>query len=77
MIIIRILEAARIIYLLAKNPSEGRKEKKIFDQDLGLFEALLESVPSVIVLSIISAFGGKQCEILSVTFEIKLFYFFV
>ena len=77
MIIIHILEAARIIYLLTKNPSEGKRKKKIFDQDLGLFEALLESVPSVIVLSIISVFGGKQCEILSVTFKIKLFIFFV
>merc|ERR1719510_2324590 len=46
-------EAARIIYLLVKKPSEGKEKKKIFDQDLGLFETCLESVPSAFIMTVI------------------------
>ena len=52
-IIFNISEAARIIHILVKNPSEGRKKKKIFDQDVGLFETCLESVPSAFIITII------------------------
>ena len=45
--------AARIIYLLFKNPSEGKKKKKIFDQGVGLLETCLESVPSAYIITII------------------------
>ena len=52
-IIFDISEAARIIYLLVKNPSEGKKKKKIFDQEVGLLETCLESVPSVFIITVI------------------------
>ena len=45
--------AARIIYLLVKNPFEGKKKKKIFDQDVGLLETCLESVPSTFIITVI------------------------
>jgi len=45
--------AARIIYLLVKNPSEGKKKKKNFDQDIGLLETCLESVPSAFIITVI------------------------
>ena len=59
MIIFIISEAARIIYLLVKNPSEGKKKKKIFDQEIGLLETCLESVPSAFIMSVIwGSIGG-------------------
>ena len=45
--------AARIINLLVKSPSEGKKKKKIFDQEVGLLETFLESVPSTLILTIV------------------------
>ena len=51
--ILYISVAARIIYLLVKNPSEGKKKKKIFDQDVGLLETCLESVPSTFIITVI------------------------
>merc|ERR1719219_3400124 len=51
-------EAARIIYLLVKKPSEGKEKKKIFDQDVGLFESCLEAVPSAFIMSAIFASVG-------------------
>ena len=52
-IIFNISVVARIIYLLVKKPSEGQKEKKIFDQEVGLMETCLESVPTVFIMIII------------------------
>jgi len=51
-------EAARIIYLLVKNPAEGKKKKKIFDQDIGLLETYLESVPSAFIITVIWTKAG-------------------
>ena len=45
--------AVSIIYFLVKNPSKGEKKKKIFDQDVGLLETCLESVPTVFIMTII------------------------
>ena len=61
-IIYNISEAARIIYILVKKPSEGKKKKKILDQDVGLLETFLESVPSSYVITFIflSAFYGED-----------------
>ena len=42
-----------IIYLLVRNPSEGRKKKKIFDQELGLLETCVESVLSGFIITVI------------------------
>ena len=71
--IFNISEAARIIYLLVKNPSEGKKKKKIFDQDVGLLETCLESVPSVFIITVIlvSRNDGENLRI----FAIKLILF--
>jgi len=46
-------EAARIIYHLVTKPSEGKKKKKIFDQDVGSLETCLESVPSTFIITAI------------------------
>ena len=59
-IIFIISEAARIIYLLVKNPSEGRKEKKIFYQEIGLLETCLESVPTAMIMSVIWASASES-----------------
>ena len=53
-----ISEAARIIYFLVKNPSEGKKKKKIFDQEIGLLETCLESVPSGFIITVIYVLSG-------------------
>ena len=59
--IFEISEAARIIYLLVRNPSEGKKKKKIFDQEVGLLETCLESVPSGFLITFIwVSEGGKK-----------------
>merc|ERR1719510_2347070 len=52
-------EAARIIYLLVKKPSEGKEKKKIFDQDVGLFESCLEAVPSAFIMTAIFTATGR------------------
>ena len=52
--------AARIINLLVKNPSEGKKKKKIFDQDVGLLETCLESVPSAFIITVIWLSAGDD-----------------
>ena len=57
-----ISEAARIIYLLVKNPSEGKKKKKIFDQEIGLLETCLESVPSVCIITVIWVSSGENLK---------------
>ena len=73
MIIFDISEAARIIYLLVKNPAEGKKKKKIFDQDVGLLETCLESVPSAFIITVI--FLSTLGENLNTIFTIKLILF--
>ena len=69
-----ISEAARIIYFLLKNPYEGKKKKKIFDQELGLLETCLESVPSTYIITVIwfSAFNGENLDTI---FPINLIVF--
>ena len=56
--------ATRNIYLLVKIPTEGKKEKNIFDQDVGLLETCLESVPSAFIMTvmIVSAFTVTASE---------------
>ena len=64
--------AARIIYLLVKKPSEGQKKKKIFDQEVGLLEACLESAPSVFIMTLILF---SACENIYTIFVIILILF--
>ena len=59
-IIFNISVVARIIYLLVKKPSDGQKEQKIFDQEVGLMETCLESVPTVFIMIIISSSTGEN-----------------
>ena len=59
-IIFNISEAARIIYLLVKCPPKGKKKKKIFDQDVGLLESFVESVPSVFIYTVIVFSAGQN-----------------
>jgi len=71
-------EAARIIYLLVKNPDEGKKKKKIFDQDVGLLETCLESVPSAFIITVIwvsagHLYGENMNTIFAYLVSIKLF----
>ena len=58
-IVFNISEAASIIYLLLKNPPEGKKKKKIFDQDVGLLETCFESVPSACIITVIWLKTGR------------------
>ena len=53
MIIFNISVAVTLIILLVKNPSKGEKKKEIFNQDVGLLETCLESVPTVFIMTII------------------------
>ena len=54
-IIYNISEAAKIIYHLWTDPAEGKKKKKEFDQEIGLHETFLESVPSAFIITVIMA----------------------
>ena len=45
---------------MLKNPSEGKKKKKIFDQDVGLLESFVESVPSVFIYTVIVFSAGQN-----------------
>ena len=35
------------------DPAEGKKKKKEFDQEIGLHETFLESVPSAFIMTVI------------------------
>ena len=58
-----IPEAAKLIYSIYKNPAKGKKEKKDYDQNIGLHEVFLESVPSTLIITFIwlksNIFGKK------------------
>ena len=60
---------------MVKNPSEGKKKNKIFEQDLGLLETCLESVPSALIITVIwvRATGENLNKIFSVEINIILF----
>ena len=49
---------------------KGKKEKKEFDQNIGLHEVFLESVPTTLIITVIfvrAFFGGKNILIIFVT----------
>ena len=50
---INISEAVKLIYSIYKDPVKGRKKKREFDQNVGLHEVLLESVPTAFVITVI------------------------
>ena len=45
--------AAKLISSLYKDPVKGKKEKKEFDQNIGLHEVFLESVPTALIITVI------------------------
>jgi len=53
-------KAFKIIHLLWTDEENGKKKKKEFDQDIGLHETFLESVPSVFIMTVIwiTTFSG-------------------
>ena len=57
---------------MVKNPSEGLKKKKIFDQDVGLLETCLESVPSTFIITIIAASTRENMN--TIILRIILYY---
>ena len=60
-----ILEAAKLIILIYKDTPKGMKEKKKFDQNIGLHEAFLESVPTAFITTVLisRAIGREGSEI--------------
>ena len=51
-----------MIFSIYKDPRKGKREKKDFDQNIGLHEVFLESVPTVFIVTVIlaSALGWKE-----------------
>ena len=48
-----LLEAAKVIYLMLRDPPAGRERKEMFYQNISLHEGLLESVPTVLIMTVI------------------------
>merc|ERR1711988_1470146 len=46
-------EAAKLIKSIYKDPVKGKKEKKEFDQNIGLHEVFLESVPTALIITFV------------------------
>ena len=55
-----IIEASKLIYSIYKDPVKGKKKEE-FDQNIGLHEVFLESVPTTLILSVLwaTARGGR------------------
>lgn len=47
-------EAAKLIYSIYRDPVKGKKEKKDYDQNIGLHEVFLESVPTALIITVIA-----------------------
>ena len=59
-IISNIPEAARLILAILRDPETGIQLKSLYEQNVGLFETFLESVPTTLILTYIwvSALGS-------------------
>ena len=55
-----ISEAAKLIYYVYKDPMKGRMKKKDYDQNIGLHEVFLESVPTSLIIIVIMAKAGEK-----------------
>ena len=53
-------EAGKLIYSIYKDPVKGKKEKKQYEENIGLHEVFLESVPTAFIISIIMVSAGKD-----------------
>ena len=61
-IISNIPEAARLILAILRDPETGIQMKSLYEQNVGLFETFLESVPTTLILTYIwisADFGGS------------------
>ena len=47
------LEALKVVRMLWKNPIDGQRMMKLYEQQIGLFEIFLEAVPTVFVMTIL------------------------
>ena len=73
-IISNIPEAARLILAILRDPETGIKKKSLFEQNVGLFETFLESVPTTLILAYMwdSAFDGSSQQIIMINkFNLK------
>ena len=52
-----ISEASKVIQLLYKDPGKGKKERRLFQQNIALHETFLESVPTVFIITYIVVIG--------------------
>ena len=61
-----ISEAVKLIYSIYKDPVLGRMKKKEFDQNVGLHEVLLESLPTAFIITVIwvKSNSGKKKDFL-------------
>ena len=50
LIISNIPEAARLILAILRDPETGIQMKSLYEQNVGLFETFLESVPTTLIL---------------------------
>ena len=50
-IISNIPEAARLILAILRDPETGIQMKSMYEQNVGLFETFLESVPTTLILT--------------------------
>ena len=57
-IISNIPEAARLILAILRDPETGVKKKSLYEQNVGLFETFLESVPTTLILTYMWASTG-------------------
>ena len=69
-----IPEAARLILAILRDPETGIQMKYLYEQNVGLFETFLESLPTTLILTYIgaSAFDGRSQQIIMINkFHLK------
>ena len=61
-IIPNITEAARLILAIIRDPETGIQMKSLYEQNVGLFETFLESVPTTLILTYmcVTSVGGRS-----------------
>ena len=70
-IIFNIPEAAKLILAILRDPETGIQMKSLYEQNVGLFETFLESVPTTLVLTYMgfAAMGirGRSNKVMMIT----------
>ena len=57
---ILISEAFKVVKTIWNKPLEGLKMKKVFEQNVSLHEAFLESVPTALITQALLVYRGKS-----------------